>query len=1010
MLEYVIKRNGQQETADEEKLLRWSAWAAHGYEDRVNWNKIVKQCMRSRDRVLSTRALQQRLIKLCVRQKSWPFQIMAGRLYMADVIKDIFNNQMPTVKQQYDKLRAMNLVEEMPYTDEEFLALESAIDHKRDQELAYYQAKQLTKKYAIQLESTGQVFESPQFIFMRMAMALAMREERANWLSMAVEFYQYFSGGKISNPTPNYLNLGTGHRGYASCCLIAGGDDAESIGIANQIAYTLTYLSAGIGTILETRSIGDPVRGGKITHKGKAPYLAATAKEVKANTQGGRGGALTSYVSFYDPEIETLLMAQNPRTPAAQRNRDLHMAFKWNAFFAEAVAADKEVFVFNAFTAPDLHEAVDVASLEDFTALYNKYEADPNFKKVYINAQDIAYLYMQQRNEVSTNYDLQIDYVNHHTPHKERIRSSNLCVHGDTVILTKNGHQRIADLVDQDVVVWNGEEWSETTVRQTSEMSDLIEVRLSNGLSLTSTQYHKYYLSSDDTNKPFEIEARHLRPGMKLLDFDLPYIKGSDAIECIDEVPGGNVLDTHRIKWLQQLLPRMAAVLNYGSDEALALTSSKPEVMRGLVLMLQTLGVRSSITEIGNVNRVYVTPAEMKKLEGLGLDFSNVHTVEMQSAPDHSISVFVDSIVAASSAPTYCFTEPKRHMGVFNGILTGQCIEIMQPTKPYYDLQDLYRVDHDRGEVSMCSLAGVPIINIVSDEEYEQACYLALKAIDNAIHQANYKFPHIKYTATQRLNAGVGILGLATHLARKGLKYDTPEGLAEIHRVYERHMFFMIRASLRLGKELGNAPWMHKTKWPEGWMPIDTYNRNLDKIVAPVYQYDWEGLRAEVIANKGIRNSSLVAHMPTESSSKAVAAPNCAYPVRDLTLLKTDLKNALDWCAPDNDILENQYQLAWEIDPVDMMKVYGVICKFSDQGISADGYEDRQKKPKLYKSDLVRQFLARYVYGVKSTYYQNSFTETPTHFFGMDDDEDEELAEDDAGGRAPVCTSGGCTL
>lgn len=774
MLESVIKRDGTVEAADIDKLLRWSSWAARGFEDRANWEGIVRRCLRVRDTVMSTKALQNRLKKLCVRQKRWAYQIMAGRLEIADLRKELYDNKIPSIHMQYIRMHGMGLVEEMPYTPEEFEQLEAVIDHAQDETLAYYQVRQLARKYSIQLENTGQIFETPQFIFMRMAMALAMREKREKWVESAAMFYRNFSGAslraqkpRVSNPTPNYLNLGTGHRGYASCCLIAAGDDAESIGIAVHIAYTMTYMSCGIGTNFDTRSIADPVRGGKIVHNGKGPYLEYAAKAVKANTQGGRGGAQTTHITCYDPEIMTMLRMQNPRTPASKRNRDLHLTTKWNAFFAEAVMADREIFLFNVFTAPDLHEAIDTASLEDFTAIYNRYEADESFTKKYVKARDVAYLYMQQRKEVSTNYDLQIDYANHHTPHNDRIRSSNLCT------------------------------------------------------------------------------------------------------------------------------------------------------------------------------------------------------------------------------------------------------EILQPTEPYYDMQDLYLTDHRRGEVSMCSLAGVPINNIDDDdnEGYFEACYVALKTIDNAIHQANYKFPHIKYTATSRMNAGVGILGLATWLARKGLRYDTPEGLAAIDWAYQRHMYFLIEASLKLGQELGNAPWMNRTKWPQGWLPIDTYNRNIDEIVPLKLYWDWEDLRARVIANGGIRNSSLATHMPTESSSKAVAAPNCAYPVRDLTLAKTDLKNAIDWCAPDNDILEDQYQIAYDIAPIDMIKVYGVIGKWTDQTISADTYDNRKVKPKLGKRELILEFIARYKYGVKSSYYNNSYLEAPDQLTDLDEGEEgEDLQDEVREGAGAVCTSGGCTL
>ena len=115
--------------------------------------------------------------------------------------------------------------------------------------------------------------------------------------------------------------------------------------------------------------------------------------------------------------------------------------------------------------------------------------------------------------------------------------------------------------------------------------------------------------------------------------------------------------------------------------------------------------------------------------------------------------------------------------------------------------------------------------------------------IDRCIHLSHYELPHVGYTAKNRLNAGVGIIGLAHYLAKNKLKYSSQEGKDEIHRLSEKHIYFAIKASLRLGKELGNAPWINKTKWPEGWMPIDTYNRNVDSVVTVKNELIGETLR-----------------------------------------------------------------------------------------------------------------------------------------------------------------------
>jgi len=194
------------------------------------------------------------------------------------------------------------------------------------------------------------------------------------------------------------------------------------------------------------------------------------------------------------------------------------------------------------------------------------------------------------------------------------------------------------------------------------------------------------------------------------------------------------------------------------------------------------------------------------------------------------------------------------------------CAEIALTTKGYDNMSDLYSYeDHGRGEIALCSLGGIVVGNIKDDEEYEDAAYYALLMIDKCIHRTHYELPHLGVTAKSRLNAGVGIIGLAHHMAKRGFRYSSDDGKEEIHRVAEKHMYFLIKSSLKLGKELGNASWIGKTKWPEGWLPIDTYNKNVDKAAPNNLEYDWEELRRDIMTNGGIRNSVVCAHMPSES-------------------------------------------------------------------------------------------------------------------------------------------------
>ena len=243
-----------------------------------------------------------------------------------------------------------------------------------------------------------------------------------------------------------------------------------------------------------------------------------------------------------------------------------------------------------------------------------------------------------------------------------------------------------------------------------------------------------------------------------------------------------------------------------------------------------------------------------------------------------------------------------------------------------------------------------------------------------AIQESDYPLPHIEYTAKKRMSAGVGIVDLAHLMAKYKLKYDSQEGRDLIHKVAESHYWHLLNASLELSKEFGNAEWMDKTKWVDGWLPLDTYNKNVDEVVTTNLQYDWEGLRKKIIENGGHAFSVLVAHMPAESSSVRSGATNGVYPVRDLDLNKTNDTNVVKYVVPESDKLGKHYQNAYEIDVEDMAKVYGILQKWTDQGISADQWYKAQGSDKIKSSDLMRGWFSWVYYGVKTRYYINTLT------------------------------------
>jgi len=748
-LNYVIKRDNEKEKFDINKILKWELWACDGIKDYINWRDIIIKVVSNLTEGISTQEIQLLLIEECNNRQTWYHSLVAGRLYAAYIGKKIHGADKPTIQELHKKLKSLDVMVELDYTDEEYKELEDYIDHMKDYNLSYSQILQLVNKYSLSNKITKVKYETPQFIFMRMAMAL-VEDEIHNRLEKVKKLYKYLSEFKINAPTPNYVNLGTDHNGYISCCLYTSADNAESLAIGDHIAYTMTYMSAGIGGFINIRSINDPVKSGIIKHQGKLPYFSSVGKAVLANLQGGRGGACTQYFSCFDPEVTDIIYLQNPRTPLIKQNRDIHFAIQINTLFIEKVFKNEQIFTFNCFTAPDLHKALFSGNPKLFKELYIKYENDSSFKKNYISARDIAIQALKQSHEVATLYIINLDEVNRHTSFKDPIYQSNLC------------------------------------------------------------------------------------------------------------------------------------------------------------------------------------------------------------------------------------------------------LEITQPTKPYFSMKDLYSdEEHDRGEISLCALGGILPSFIESDEEYEDVAYYTLLMIDKCIHKNYYIFPHLEYTAKSRLNAGVGMIGLAYELAKHNFNFNSVEGLKHLHFLAERHSYYLIKASIRLGRERGNAPWIHKTKWVDGWLPIDTYNKEIDTITNFSYKYDWEALRKELIENKGLRNSSLVSYMPTESSSKVSSLPNGIYPIRDIYLKKTDSSSAIDYIARDSDTIGDQYQLAWELSPEDQCRLYGVIQKFTDQAISADFYSDRRKDKELKVTRLLDELFYMYKYGVKTRYYTNSKTT-------------EGLKLDDIDSKG--CSSGACTL
>ncbi len=247
MIKIILKRDGRKEEFSPNKLNGWGEWAAKTLGSTVDWSSVVLETVSTLPEECSSELLQERLIKTCLDKDTWSYNRMAGRLYAALINKILYEDKIPTVKELHQKLAAKGFMVVLNYSDEEYAKIEKIINHKLDFKATHFELHQIRSKYAIKNRNTGEEFESQQFVYMRMAMALAEDQPKERRLEDVKKWYDHFSQKRLNAPTPNFVNLGTSLRGYASCCVYTTHDTAESILAGNNIAYTMTTMSAGIG-------------------------------------------------------------------------------------------------------------------------------------------------------------------------------------------------------------------------------------------------------------------------------------------------------------------------------------------------------------------------------------------------------------------------------------------------------------------------------------------------------------------------------------------------------------------------------------------------------------------------------------------------------------------------------------------------------------------------------------------------------------------------------------------
>jgi ribonucleotide reductase alpha subunit len=756
---FVVKRDGTKEPVHFEKVQ--ARIEAVAKELSVDATLIAQRVLARIYNGVRTAELDdlaaQLAISLCT--TNMDYGTLAARIAISNHQRSTESNFLKVVENLATQIHPKT-GEPISYVSDELVAaarrhaaeIDATLDHERDFLFDYFGFKTLEKAYLLK-DSKGRIVERPQHIWMRVALALWPDD----W-SQAKATYDLMSQKAMTHATPTLFNAGTPNQQLSSCFLQAmKGDSIKGIYDTLEDCALISKHAGGIGLhCSNVRAKGSIIRGTNGTSNGLVPMLRVFNSTARYVDQGGgrRNGSFAIYLEPWHADIEDWLRLKLNTGSEEERARDLFYGLWIPDLFMERVEAGGTWTLFCPAEAPGL---ADVHSAE-FRALYERYEAEGRGRKT-MPAQELWFQILTTQIETGTPYLCYKDAANSKSNQQNlgTIKSSNLCVAPETMLLTDAGEQPIASLEGQTVRVWNGDRWSETVVQQTGADQELMEVTVEN--------------TDDSNNKTYHVLACTLYHKFILAD-------GSRADAQLLTV--GTVLQPWNTPLIVYIEARVVAVTRTGRRDN-----------------------------------------------------------------------------------TYCVNEPIHHAAVFGGVLTGNCTEIMEYSSPE--------------ETAVCNLASIGLPYFVNEEErrfdfegLRAVVRQSVRNLDRVIDINFYPTPETRRSNMRHRPVGLGVQGLADVFALMRLPWES-EAAADLNqRIFEHIYYAAVEESTALAITKGTYETFAGSPASQGRLQPDLWHNTN---ILTVDELDWTGLRMK--ATLGLRNSLLVAPMPTASTSQILGYNEC---------------------------------------------------------------------------------------------------------------------------------------
>jgi ribonucleoside-diphosphate reductase alpha chain len=1016
----VTKRNGKLVDIAFDKILNRIKKLGHEANIQINYSSLAMKVIDQLYDKIETTKIDELAAEQCASLSTHhpDYGTLASRIVISNHQKNtepLFSNVMLTLfnfENIHNKKVPLVSQKFWSFVEANTTVLNEMIDHNRDYLIDYFGFKTLEKSYLFKVNNI--IVERIQHMWMRVAVGIHGDLNNDKSVELIKETYNLMSQKFFTHATPTLFNAGTPNPQLSSCYLIAMEDDSIE-GIYNTLkdCAQISKYSGGIGLhIHNIRAKDSHIQGTNGKTDGIVPMLKvfnSTARYV--NQSGKRNGSFAIYLEPWHPDIQDFLELKKNHGDEELKARDLFYALWVPDLFMERIKDNGKWSLFCPNECPGLSDVYG----EKFKDLFEHYEREGKARKT-VGARDLWFKILDSQMETGTPYLLYKDAVNKKSNQQNlgTIKSSNLCVAPETLILTDKGHIEIQTLEGKKVNVWNGEEFSEVDIIKTGTDQDLLDVYTDDGSKLTCTPYHKFYIQENYSDKSIKIvEAKDLKQNDKLIKCEFPLIDGNDSFfypythgffcgdgtysniseneekQCnfnslnghffckrhidyetenfllnnnvhledinkcqaksyskkpmsylygekkdllqfmnyrtytennnrlilqlpvdIEEkfnIPSFNCSIKDKLVWFAGYCDADGSISRNGINEQLQVASINYIFLQNVKLLLQTCGINPKIRlsqmrdksylpdgkgghkyyNVKPIYRLLITSFDLYKLFKLG--FSPKRLKITGNEPARNANQFIKILKIDNNNridDTYCFTEPKKHMGIFNGIITGQCTEITEYS--------------DKNETAVCNLASIGLptfVNTTNKSFNYDKLHEVTKVVTNNLNKVIdinfYPTEKTKLSNMRHRPIGIGVQGLADVFVLMDIPFHSEEAKEVNKLIFETIYHAALEKSNEIAidrynycewgftkEEVNNLSSEHRGAYSsfegspasKGILQFDMWN-----VEPKLGKYNWEKLKKSII-QYGLRNSLLLAPMPTASTSQILGFNECFEP------------------------------------------------------------------------------------------------------------------------------------